>query len=295
MINKPNNLPIVVLTPIRNNEWILKAFLEVTSRFADLIIIFDQASEDNSKSICKSFGKVDYNFISSKEWLGTKLRILPIERARKLIPGRKLLLGLDVDEILTANSLNSKDWDLIREADNGTIIRFEKPDLYNGYDTVIRYPNSYFPLGIVDNDKIEYSKSSHNIHTHRIPFNESLKQLEVKNIKFLHYGLCNLKLQKSKERFYAVLEYTEKSNFSYLETIKLNYRYRQNYNYKSQGDYKASQDNWFKEWERKGIKVRNFNCDKFNWFDYQTMLYFKGLDFPNIGSSIFGTTIGRVA
>ena len=88
------------MTPIRNNEWILESFLETTSVFADLIVIFDQASDDKSEEICRRFPKVDYNYTSNTNWLGTKLRTVPIERARKLIPGRKLLLGLDVDEIL---------------------------------------------------------------------------------------------------------------------------------------------------------------------------------------------------
>ena len=79
-----------------------------------------------------------------------------------------------------------------------------------------------------------------------------------------------------------------------LETIKLNYRYRQNYDYKSRGDYKASQDNWFGV-ERKGIKVRNFNCDKFNWFDYQTMLYFKRFGFSKYWKLNIWNHNGRVA
>jgi len=34
---------IVVVTPVRNEAWILERFLSVTSRFADHIIIADQA------------------------------------------------------------------------------------------------------------------------------------------------------------------------------------------------------------------------------------------------------------
>jgi glycosyltransferase involved in cell wall biosynthesis len=49
---------IVVLTPIKNEEWILERFLSVTSQFADLIIIADQNSTDSSRNICQKYPKV---------------------------------------------------------------------------------------------------------------------------------------------------------------------------------------------------------------------------------------------
>ncbi|MFX4883847.1 glycosyltransferase family 2 protein, partial [Acinetobacter baumannii] len=49
---------IIVLTPIKNEAWILKTFLEVTSFFADHIIIADQGSTDESRDIALSFEKV---------------------------------------------------------------------------------------------------------------------------------------------------------------------------------------------------------------------------------------------
>ena len=41
---------IIVVTPIKNEDWILDRFLSVTSQFADLIIIADQNSTDKSMS-----------------------------------------------------------------------------------------------------------------------------------------------------------------------------------------------------------------------------------------------------
>ena len=36
----------VVMTPVRNEAWVLKAFLEATSLWADYIIVADQMSTD---------------------------------------------------------------------------------------------------------------------------------------------------------------------------------------------------------------------------------------------------------
>src|SRR5437773_12541499 len=49
---------VVVVTPVRNEAWILERFLSVTSRFADHIIVADQRSSDDSRAICSRYGKV---------------------------------------------------------------------------------------------------------------------------------------------------------------------------------------------------------------------------------------------
>ena len=47
-MNKPLH---VVMTPVRNEAWVLRAFLEATSLWADYIIIADQMSTDGSREI----------------------------------------------------------------------------------------------------------------------------------------------------------------------------------------------------------------------------------------------------
>src|SRR5262249_47213302 len=50
--------PVVVLTPVRNEAWILARFLAVTARFADLILVADQGSTDGSAELCRACPKV---------------------------------------------------------------------------------------------------------------------------------------------------------------------------------------------------------------------------------------------
>ena len=100
MSNRPK---IVVLTPVRNEAWILRRFLAVSSAFADQIIVADQHSTDESRDICRGFPKVwlienaatEYN-----EWARQKLLI---EEARRRVPSPRILLALDADEILAAD------------------------------------------------------------------------------------------------------------------------------------------------------------------------------------------------
>ena len=45
---------MIVMTPVRNEAWVLPAFLESTSRWADYIIIADQMSTDGSREIARA-------------------------------------------------------------------------------------------------------------------------------------------------------------------------------------------------------------------------------------------------
>ena len=54
-MNKPLQ---IVMTPVRNEAWILPAFLRATSLWADYIIIADQMSTDGSRELYQQFDKV---------------------------------------------------------------------------------------------------------------------------------------------------------------------------------------------------------------------------------------------
>ena len=44
--------PIIVLTPVRNETWILDVFLKSVNLFADKIIIFDQSDDNSTEQLC---------------------------------------------------------------------------------------------------------------------------------------------------------------------------------------------------------------------------------------------------
>ena len=50
------NAPIhIVMTPTRNEVWVLRAFMEATTRWADYIIICDQMSTDGTREIVQAY------------------------------------------------------------------------------------------------------------------------------------------------------------------------------------------------------------------------------------------------
>ena len=59
---KNDNHPIiVVMTPVRNEAWVLRAFLEATSLWADYIIIADQMSIDGTREIIQEYSRGMYD------------------------------------------------------------------------------------------------------------------------------------------------------------------------------------------------------------------------------------------
>ena len=85
---------IIVVTPVKNEDWILDRFLSVTSQFADLIIIADQNSTDKSIEICQRYPKVKLIQNNSEQYDEASRQILLLQTARELVPEHKIILAL---------------------------------------------------------------------------------------------------------------------------------------------------------------------------------------------------------
>jgi len=257
------NKPIVVLTPVKNEEWILERFLSVTSNFADLIIVADQNSADKSVSICSRFSKVHLINNTSETYDEAYRQSLLINEARKLIPSDKILLALDADEILTADSYDSKDWELVEGAASGTVLYFEKPDLYKNTETCIRY-DQFFPLGYVDDGCDHSGKILHSI---RIPVPEYSSKLYLKNVKFLHHGLLQMRRQRAKDRIYSVITNIA-NNDTIIKSIRRRIEHSRFYDYSKCGSIKNTPKSWL---DYQSNKVDALNTIKEEKFYYQDL------------------------
>ncbi len=265
MDTQPRRRKLVVLTPIRNEEWILETFLRVTSQFADLIIIADQGSIDGSVSICSKFEKVHLVHNESSQYDEASRQRLLIETARELVPGERILLALDSDEILASNAFATDDWQAMLNAEPGTILIFEKPNLYRNTDWCIRYEID-FPGGYVDDGAKHIGTK---VHSLRIPVSKNAPRLILGEIKFLHYALLRPNGQAAKLRMYSVVE-----NVSKTKSIFHRRRYYDaKANWEKQGKLEASEPGWFSGWEELGINVKTIRDQDYYWQDYETLSY----------------------
>ena len=193
---------IVVLTPVKNEGWILDRFLAVTSCFADLIIIADQNSTDESASIARRFEKVHLITNNSKSYDEAERQLMLIRKARELESREKILIALDADEILAANATKQPGWQTMLADKPGTTLYFEKPELYPHPGRCIRADHPW-PIGYVD-DGVEHVPRK--IHSIRIPRPTGGRRLILNDIKIMHYAFCRMDAQRAKMRYYAVLE-----------------------------------------------------------------------------------------
>ncbi|MEO9894565.1 glycosyltransferase family 2 protein [Aurantibacter sp.] len=266
---------IIVLTPIKNEEWILDIFLKTTSCFADHILLADQNSDDNSASIAKKFPKVDVIKNNSSDFNEAERQTLLINTARDKYGSNNILLAIDADEIVAFSSLKSKEWELIKYSEPGTILFFEKPTFYNGVEFVIRYQaQGGWPLGFVD-DGTQHKPEF--IHSTRIPFNDNAPKLVLKEIKLLHCNLLSLRRQRAKVRYYCILESIANSK-PWYHRLRM---YRRSYDYaKQEGDGLAPAPiEWTDGWIKKGIVFKQPEIMEHYWHDRESLKLLKKYQF----------------
>ncbi|TAF07677.1 MAG: glycosyltransferase family 2 protein [Nostocales cyanobacterium] len=257
---------IVVITPVKNEAWILDRFLSVTSQFADYIIIADQNSNDGSQSICKKYPKVILIENKSEQFNEADRQLLLIQTARDLVQEPKILLALDADEILAANATKTASWQKMLQAKPGTILFFEKPDLFVTTHQCLR-TGILTPLGYVD-DGAEHQPQK--IHSIRIPMPEYATRLHIHDIKILHYAITRLDAHASKLRMYTVVE----NVLGVGNAIGRRNRYSSKQNYLRLGKVETAPDEWFTNWEELGIDMHTIIKQKYYYYDFEVLRHF---------------------
>lgn len=257
---------IVVVTPVKNEAWILDRFLAVTSQFADYIIIADQNSTDESVAIAKKYPKVTLIKNNSEGYDEAERQILLIQAARDIVPEQKIILALDADEILAANATKTLGWQSMLKTKPGTVLCFEKPDLYLTTYQCIRYARPW-PIGYVD-DGAEHKPQK--IHSIRVPTPEYAPRLNIYDVKIIHYGMVRLDAQASKRRMYCVIENVFKTTPFPLRRLT----YLSNTDWTKQGNLKPCPDEWFQGWEDMGIDMRTTIQTTYYSSDYEVLKFF---------------------
>jgi hypothetical protein len=192
---------LICLTPVRNEAWILDRFLSCASQWADHIIIADQGSTDGSREIACAFPKVILLDNSSDVYDEAARQNLLIQAARQF-PGRRLLLALDADEMLTANCLRSDEWQALLQAQPGSVIRFQWANVLPGFESCWIPPQDR-PFGFADDGSEHRGGPIHNV---RIPVPAGAATVSFRDIKVLHYQYTDWQRMMSKQRWYQCWE-----------------------------------------------------------------------------------------
>ena len=159
---------LIVLTPVRNEAWILPAFLKATSLWADYIIIADQMSTDGSRDIYAQYEKVILVDNPRTEMHQARTRQLLFDAAKK-IEGDKILFTLDADEFLSGDFVNTKGWQTIMNSEPGDVFSFRWMNLLPGMNTYLTHVPYYWAAHVNDDVMNGFFPDNY-IHEWRLPW-----------------------------------------------------------------------------------------------------------------------------
>ncbi|MBO6025186.1 MAG: glycosyltransferase family 2 protein [Bacteroidales bacterium] len=197
------------MTPVRNEAWVLGAFLEATSLWADYIIIVDQMSTDGSREIAKSYDKVILIDNKNPEFNEAERQAMLVAKAREVAAGRDTLLwGLDADEVLAANAFETNDWMHILNSVPGDVFWFKWAEICPNQEEYWLSPTTYYPWLFHDDGKEPHGNYVRNMHSMRIPYPIKEKQMYyVDDFRVLHLAYLNRHRVDSKRRFYQFVDW----------------------------------------------------------------------------------------
>ncbi len=212
---------IICMTPVRNEAWVLHAFIKATSLWADYIIIADQMSTDGSREIALSYPRVILIDNPSKEMHQAQTRQLLFDEAQK-IKGNKIFFALDADEFLSGDFLQTESWKKIIYSKPGDLFWFKWINLSNPVSKYISGSNWMYWACNIDNNIDDFIFPDNYIHEWRLPYPKSIaNDIYIEDISFIHFArVCAIR-QKSKERFYQVITKLKEPQTSIINLYRM--------------------------------------------------------------------------
>lgn len=203
---------VICILPVKNESWILKNFVECALTWADFIIIGDHNSTDESINIAQHYDRVKVVPLLNPSFDAGARRKILLDEARK-IPGKRLIFAIDADEMISANWIDSPEWELMMNAQPGTSFQFDSPYLFPGLEQA-------YLIGLecaFTDDNSEYCGSV--INESRLP--ETIgEKYYLHDIKVLHYQHIEPQRLLSRHRFYKCVDIIDKGTRPWAASIE---------------------------------------------------------------------------
>jgi len=268
MVEKTIGPKIIVITPVKDEDWILDRFLWACSHFADHIVLLNQGSTDRTLEIIDDYDEaVCYENPSPKYDEAYRTEFL-VGKVRELYGEGNLIVALDADEIPTFPSLDRRLWGTLRKLEPGTTVWFAKPDLLS---QPMRYLpcNTSFPLAYVD-DGAETQKKR--IHNRRIPGNADGPVYVCQSIIVLHFARIREFEYRARQAMYSVVENINRTKSWYKRVL---YYSPQAHLSIARKKSKVVPRDWAEGYFERGIDFYGFRTQRFNSFHRKVLGYFE--------------------
>jgi len=182
---------------------VIDIHLKAASQWANHIIVADQLSDDGTRETVRRYPKaclVDNNGKGSNT--GERYRIV-LEAARA-IPGRKILLAIDSDELLSANWVDGEEWEKLLSLPEGTAIYGRWANILPDFKSWFAMGEA-FVIGYVDDGQISHCPGRSHVPRFAIP--PGAPKFVLRDIRVLHLQYTDQARSASKNRAYQVQEW----------------------------------------------------------------------------------------
>jgi hypothetical protein len=202
-------MKIIGMMPVRNEAWVLRHSLACLTGFCDVVLVSDQASEDESRAICKEFQNVVV-IEQNRTMVCEEARWHLLDAARDY-DGHNLLWCTDADELmsprLAAHSLRNAG-----SARPGTMIECS---FYHSWNDASHYRDDESPyapqhklVAFVDDREQDYDRSpTLPLHQLRIPVADGNEVLELHDLPVLHLQWLLVHRNQMKQAWYRCNEW----------------------------------------------------------------------------------------
>ncbi|HUJ72769.1 MAG TPA: glycosyltransferase family 2 protein [Verrucomicrobiae bacterium] len=250
----------ICLTPTRNEAWIIRPFLAAARCWANHIVVADQGSTDGTLEQLRATPGVDVVINDLPSFDEIHRQRLLLRRARQ-IEGKRILIALDADEVLSANCAASSEWGRISEAPAGTILRFRWVNILPGFQRAW-IPHERLPCGFVD-DGSEHP-GINRIHNPRLPCPADAPVMDLDDIVVLHFQYVIWERMRSKQRWYQVWEHL---NYPQKRPLDIFRQYNHMHGSWEKTEIHPVQPPWLEGYDRAGIDFRSLACEPVTWWD----------------------------
>lgn len=254
---------MICLTPTRNERWIIQRFLAAAQTWATHVIVADQCSTDGTYETLAQTPGVDVIKNDSPAYDESHRQRLLLARARK-IPGRRILLGLDADEALSAHAPSSPEWAKLLSAAPGTILRFRWVNILPGFREAWIPPEPR-AFGFVDDGSVH---SGSLIHSPRVPQPPGAPTLDFEDIVVLHFQYVAWERMISKQRWYQAWEFTRHRQKGPLEIFR---QYNHMHGSWDRSELQPVRPEWLAAYEQAGIDFRSLAAEPVTWWDQEVV------------------------
>lgn len=254
-----NRCQRICLTPTRNESWIIQPFVAAARQWADHVIVADQGSTDGTFQQLQTMERVKPVINDSPKYDEGYRQKLLLRHAREF-DGKRILLGLDADEALSANFATSAEWAKLSEAAPGSVIRLRWVNVLPGFKEAW-IPPTPTPFGFID-DGSEHQGTT--IHSPRTPQPPGAPIIDLHEVVVLHFQYTVWERMARKHRWYQAWELLNHPQKGPLQIFR---HYNHMHGSWNKEEIHPLQPEWIEGYDKAGVDFRSLACEPITWWD----------------------------